>query len=71
MQKAPAPRVKSVGGDGAPVKDAALIRRAVKDELADYFANPRGCGIALSESEGSYIASGILARLSRFQAGEG
>jgi hypothetical protein len=57
-----------IRGVGAPVNDAALIRRAVKEELVEYFANPHGCGIALSQSERSYIASGILARLSRSQA---
>ncbi len=53
-------------GAGAPEKmvlSRSDIRRAAKDELREYFSNPRVSGIALAESELSYIASGILARL--------
>ena len=53
-------------GAGAPEAiepTRSAIRQAGKDELAEYFANPRVSGIALAEWEARYIASGNLARL--------
>ena len=54
-------------GDGAPdtlVTSESAIKRAVKDELAEYFASPRASGLRLAEFEAAYIAAGIVARLS-------
>jgi hypothetical protein len=41
----------------------SALRAAVKDELRDFFANPRVSGIELAEWEARYIASGIVLRL--------